>query len=34
MNVAIVTLEILGGAIIGTVLINLIAYWIANMFDI
>lgn len=31
MNVAIVTLEIMGGAIVSTILVNLAAYWIADL---
>lgn len=30
MNVAIVTLEIIGGAILCTILVNLVAYWIVD----
>lgn len=31
MDVAIGTLEIMGGAIVFTVLVNLIAYWITDL---
>ena len=31
LDIAIATLEIMGGAIVSTIFINLVAYWIADL---
>lgn len=31
LDIAIATLEIIGGAIVCMILVNLVAYWIANL---